>query len=260
MKVTILGSGTSTGVPALLCDCPTCRSTDPRDKRQRCSALVTTSAGKNLLIDCGPDFRAQMLSAGNPPIDAVLTTHHHYDHVGGMDDLRPYCYHRPADRGDMPIYGPQAVMDDLHRRMPYSFGPDLYPGVPTFSLHPLQAGRNFTVEGQEIMPLQIIHGKMPILAYRIGQLGYVTDCSEMPRATVEALRGVDTLIVNALRIKPHATHMNLGQALSVIKDIEPRQAVLIHMSHDIGLHADVSARLPENVYLAYDGMELETEN
>ncbi|MBD5185653.1 MAG: MBL fold metallo-hydrolase [Bacteroidales bacterium] len=256
MKIRFLGTGTSTGVPSLLCDCKVCRSTDSRDHRQRCSALVTADNGANLLIDCGPDFYQQMLAAGSPPIDALLVTHHHYDHVGGVDDLRPYCHHRPADAGNFPIYALPEVMDDIHRRMPYCFGEHLYPGVPTFDLHTIGGTRSFEAAGVEVTPLPVIHGPAQITGFRIGPLGYITDCSTLPEESRKILKGVDTLVINALRIKPHPSHMNLQESLAVIAEIKPRQALLIHMSHDIGLHAEIDAALPQGVSLAYDGLEL----
>ncbi len=251
-----LGTGTSTGVPALLCDCEVCRSTDPRDKRTRTSALLTIPSGENILIDCGPDFRTQALAAGSPPIDALIVTHHHYDHVGGMDDLRPYCHHRSASQGDLPVYCNPTVSDDFHRRLPYCFGANLYPGVPTFNLRIIGPGDEFMIGSTPVKVLPVIHGPATILGYRIGPIGYITDCSEMPPETAEALKGVDTLVINALRIKPHMSHMNLRQALDVIEQIKPRQAWLIHMSHDIGFHNKVDAELPKGVALAYDGLEL----
>lgn len=257
MLLRFLGTGTSTGVPALLCDCQVCHSSDPRDTRTRTSALVTTADGTNLLIDCGPDFRNQALAAGSPPIDALLVTHHHYDHVGGIDDLRPYCHHRPAASGDLPVYGPAEVMADIHRRLPYCFGENLYPGVPTFDLREIRPGNPFTAAGTEVIPLAVVHGPAVICGFRIGRLGYVTDCSQLPAESIEMLRGVDTLVINALRLKPHKSHMNLEQALTVIREINPRQARLIHMSHHIGSHALTDATLPDGVNLAYDGLVIE---
>lgn len=257
MKLRFLGTGTSTGVPALLCGCEVCRSTDPRDRRSRTSALVTTDAGASLLIDCGPDLRTQLLDAGGPAVDALLVTHHHYDHVGGADDLRPYCHHRDPRLGPLPVYGNAAAADDFRRRMPYCFADTLYPGVPTFALHTVEPGVPFTAAGTPVTPLDIVHGPARILGFRIGPLGYVTDCSQMPAATVRALRGVDTLVVNALRLRPHASHMNLSQALAVIEEIKPRRAWLTHLSHDIGLHSSLvsAGALPQGVSPAFDGLE-----
>lgn len=245
IEVEILGTGTSTGVPQLGCRCEVCRSADPRDKRLRCSAIVRTE-GVNLLIDCGPDFRQQMLRASDIRLDALLVTHSHYDHVGGMDDLRPYCR-----SGRFPVYAQANVLDDIRTRIPYCFMEHLYPGVPTFELHAV-ADERFTVKGIEIEPLPVMHGKLPILGYRIGRLAYVTDAKTIPPSTIERMRGLDTLIINALRFEPHATHMSLAETLDVIAELKPRRALLIHESDGIGLHAATSQLLPDGVELAYD--------
>ena len=194
MEVEFLGTGTSMGVPFVGCECEVCRSQDPRDKRLRCSAIVRVD-GVNLLIDCGPDFRQQMLRASDNRLDALLMTHTHYDHSGGMDDLRPYTYHKP---------------------------------------------------------LPVMHYKLPIFGYRIGNLAYITDAKTIPPTTMQRLQGVDTLIINALRFKPHPSHFSLEEALEVIKKVSPRRAYLIHMSDGIGLHASTSRLLPAGVELAYD--------
>lgn len=251
MTIEFLGTGTSTGVPQVGCRCATCMSTDPNDHRLRASAIVGLDNGRNLLIDCGPDFRQQMLRAGSPELEALLVTHSHYDHVGGLDDLRPYC----AGGRHFPTYCRKDVAEDLRSRNPWSFARHLYPGVPTFDLRVIEPYKSFTLADTEVLPLNIIHGKLPILGYRIGRLGYVTDCSSMPDDTVEALRGVDTLVINSLRIEPHPTHFDLAQTLEVIERIAPRKAYLIHMSHDMGPEATVD--LPHGVAFAHDGLKVE---
>lgn len=245
MQIEILGTGTSTGVPQLGCGCEVCRSADPRDKRLRCSAIVRTQ-GVSLLIDCGPDFRQQMLRASDIHLDALLITHSHYDHVGGMDDLRPYCR-----KEKFPVYAQQNVLDDIRSRIPYCFYEHLYPGVPTFDLHAL-TDEPFDVKGVEVTPLSVMHGKLPIFGYRIGQMAYVTDAKTIPQSTLDRMRGLDILIINALRFKPHPTHMSLDETLSVIAELKPRRSLLIHESDGIGLHAATSKMLPEGVTLAYD--------
>lgn len=250
MKIHFLGTGTSTGIPQIGCACAACTSTDPCDKRLRASATVTLDNGTNLLIDCGPDFRQQILGAGAPPLDALLITHSHYDHVGGIDDLRPYC----KDGRHFPTYCRGDVAEDLRQRNPWSFARHLYPGVPTFAIHEIEAGKPFSVNGNEILPVDITHGKLPILGYRIGRLAYVTDCSAMPEATIEALRGVDTLVINALRHEPHPSHLSLREALELIGRIGPRRTLLTHMSHDMGPQASVA--LPPGVAFAHDGLQL----
>lgn len=249
MKLTFLGTGTSCGVPFIGCDCEVCRSTDPHDKRLRASALVTLDNGRRLLIDCGPDFRQQILACGSPSLDAVLLTHIHYDHVGGLDDMRPYAYGKL-----FPVYCRADVARNIRTRLPYCFAEHPYPGVPSFNLHVIDPEQPFTAVGVDVEPLPVMHGRMPIVGFRIGPLAYITDCLTMPDETLDKIRGVDTLVINALRIKPHMSHMNLQAALDVIKSTEPRQAFLTHMSHDIGLHAAVSRLLPEAVSFAYDGL------
>ena len=245
-----LGTGTSTGVPVLRCRCATCTSADPRDKRLRASALITTPTGRNILIDCGPDFRSQLLSIGSPDLEGALITHSHYDHVGGIDDLRPYC---AGDR-KFPLFCRHDVHADLRSRNPWSFAEHLYPGVPTFDIRDVREFEPFMVAGTEILPVAVMHGKLPILGFRIGPLAYVTDCSSMPDESVAALRGLDTLVINALRPKPHPSHMSLEQALELIGRIRPRRAFLTHMSHDLPPQARVN--LPDGVFMAFDGLEV----
>lgn len=252
MKLTFLGTGTSTGVPQLRCDCKVCRSTDPRDKRMRTSALLEIG-DTVILIDCGPDFYHQMLASGTKRIDAVLLTHSHYDHVGGIDDMRPFCH---AMGGHLPVYCKHDVADDLRSRVPYCFATHLYPGVPTFAINEIDRDP-FPVNGIEILPLPVMHGKLEIRGYRIGSFAYITDCLTMPDKTIERLKGTDTLVINALRIKEHPTHMNLAQALDVIELVKPRRAFLTHLSHDMGLHATVQPTLPPEVRIAWDGLTIE---
>lgn len=252
MKIRFLGTGTSTGVPQIGCQCATCLSTDSHDKRMRSSALVTTDTGENLLIDCGPDFYHQILRAGAPPLDALLVTHIHYDHVGGLDDLRPYC----KNGRHFPVYCRKDVEEQLRQHQPYSFVQNPYPGVPVYEIHNIVETRPFTVGATEIIPVPIQHYKLDILGFRIGALGYVTDCKTMPYETVEILRGVDTLVINALRIEEHLSHLNLEEALDIIRTIAPRRAYLTHISHQLGRHRDVSRTLPFNVRLAYDDLEI----
>lgn len=211
MKITILGSGTSTGVPEIGCTCPTCTSTDPRDKRLRCSGLIETD-GVRILVDCGPDFRKQMMRLDDfQPIDAILVTHEHYDHVGGIDDLRPFCRFR-----DIPIYTESYMAQRLRERIPYCFTESLYPGVPRILLEEITPGTPFTVSNTqgkevEILPLRIMHGKLPILGYRIGKMAWITDMLTMPESNYGLLQGLDVLVMNALRPKPHGTHQTIDR-------------------------------------------------
>lgn len=246
-----LGTGTSTGVPAIGCTCPACLSTDTRDKRLRASALVSVG-DVNLLIDCGPDFRRQIIDAGVPPLKATLLTHSHYDHVGGIDDLRPYCYSLP--NGHFPLYCTADVAEDLRNRVPYCFREHPYPGVPTFALHEVTPGESFSIDGVEITPIGVMHGKLPIVGYRIGSLAYITDAKSVPDESIAMLQGVDTLIINALRYEDHHSHMTVDEALAVVSRVNPRQTWLTHIADAMGLHAKVDPTLPPGVHLAYDGL------
>lgn len=243
------------------CSCKACKSTDSRDKRLRASILVQTEPGAPyILIDCGPDFREQMLRNDCPPLAAALLTHSHYDHVGGIDDLRPYCADTPD--GHFPVYCQSNVATDLRDRVPYCFAKKLYPGVPTFNLHEVKENIPFTVsipgfEDVEVTPLGVIHGKLPIIGFKIGRFAYITDCSQMPEETLQQLSGLEVLVINALRIKDHPTHFKLLEALDVIKIAAPKRAYLTHVSHDMGTTEEASRLLPENVEFAYDGLCIE---
>ena len=259
MKLTFLGTGTSTGVPQLRCGCEVCTSADPRDRRMRASIIVTTDDGRNILIDCGPDMYHQLLREHSPELSAMLITHSHYDHVGGIDDLRPYCPGFPDNR--FPVYCQEDVARDLRARVPYCFATHLYPGVPTFDLHiirPMEAFRIATAGGIEVLPVPVMHYLLPILGFRIGDMAYITDCKTMPDETVEALRGIPVLVINALRPQPHMSHLSLPEALELIRRIAPGRAYLTHISHDMPRHASLTF-LPENVFPAYDGLKIDIQ-
>ena len=248
LEIEFLGTGTSTGVPMLRCHCPVCMSADPRDQRLRTSAIVRYQ-GVRFLIDCGPDFRTQMLRASDDNLDAVLLTHIHYDHVAGLDDLRTYCFER-----QFPLYARADVLENLHRRIPYCFpGGTPYPGVAQFEEHVI-GDEPFLVEGVRVEPIPVMHYKLPICGFRIGPLAYITDAKEIADEVVDSLRGVPLLVINALRIKPHISHMCLDETLAIVERVKPGRTLLVHMSDGIGFHADSHRLLPQGVELAYDGL------
>ena len=248
-SITFLGTGTSTGVPQIGCRCKVCQSKDSHDKRLRTSALVETDDGRRILIDCGPDFRQQALSVSFSPIDAVLLTHEHYDHVGGLDDLRPFTFMKSMD-----IYANDLCAESLKQRMPYCFAEHRYPGVPKISLHILQGNECMEILGMKVRPIRVMHDKMPILGYRIGNMAYITDMSMIRDEEKSKLNGLNVLVVNALRKTFHHSHQTLEEALHLIGEVQPKQAYLVHMSHEMGMHAEVEKELPKGVHLAYDGL------
>lgn len=253
MELRILGSGTSTGVPEIGCNCSVCKSDDMRDHRLRTSSLIRTDDSL-ILIDCGPDFRQQMLQVPTfEKIDGVLVTHEHYDHVGGLDDLRPFCRF-----GEIPVYVDQYTSSHLKARMPYCFVDRQYPGVPRIYLNEIGAGKAFFINQTEILPFCVMHGSLPILGYRIDKrIAYITDMLTMPDESYECLKDIDILIVNALRIQPHASHQTISEAITTAERINARMTYFVHMSHQAGLHRELEKQLPEGIHLAYDGMVLD---
>lgn len=252
MKITFLGSGTSQGVPVIGCTCEVCASLDFRDKRLRSSIQVELS-NQSFVIDTGPDFRQQMLRERVKRIDAILFTHAHRDHTAGLDDVRAYNF---MQKMDMPVYGQEQVLDQLKIEYAYAFMKDSYPGIPRLLLHQIN-DEPFTINGTEIIPLSVMHLKMPVLGFRFKNFSYITDANFIPEATMEKLDGTETLVLNALQREPHVSHFNLKEALYMVEKIKPKQTYLTHISHKLGLHADVLKELPANVTLAYDGLQLE---
>ena len=251
MKIIFLGTGTSTGVPEIGCQCEVCTSKDKRDWRLRTSAVVEVD-GKRILIDCGPDFRWQVITNKIYRLDGVLITHEHYDHVGGLDDLRPFCRY-----GEVNVYAEENVAYAIKTRIPYVFAENKYPGVPNINMHSITL-EPFDVAGIRIVPIRLMHGKLPIVGYRIGKLAYLTDLKTIPESEFPKLKGVELLVINALRRdSKHLTHAGLDEAIAYINRIQPKESYLIHESHKIGLHAEVEKILPSHIHLAYDNLEVE---
>ncbi|MEI8166017.1 MAG: MBL fold metallo-hydrolase [Chloroflexales bacterium] len=248
MRLRFLGTGTSMGVPVIGCGCAVCTSTDPRNHRTRTSALLQTGA-ETILIDAGPDFRTQALTAGLHRLDAVLLTHAHFDHVAGLDDMRPLCY-----TGCVPIYGDAHTLADVGERFAYAFKEaSVGSSRPDLELRPFAAP--FAVGTTSVRPFAVQHGTWMITGYRIGGLGYITDANHLPPESCDLLGGLDVLVLNALRYKPHPTHYTVAQALEVVAALRPRQAFFVHMTHDIE-HVTASRQLPAGVAFAYDGLEV----
>jgi len=250
IRLTFLGTGTSCGVPTIGCQCEVCRSTDPHDKRLRCSALVETD-NTRLLIDCGPDFRQQALTLPFRRIDAILITHAHYDHMGGMDDIRPYCQF-----GEVNVYADPLAHEGMLQMLPYCFAENRYPGVPAIQLHEIRHHVPFRVGDLDIMPFEVMHHDLPITGYRIGPLCYITDMKSIHEEEMSYVTGCDTLVVNALRHKPHHSHQTVDEAVAFARRTGARRTFLVHASHDIGLHRQLCQSLPEGISMAYDGLEV----
>lgn len=252
MKITFLGTGTSQGIPMILSDEPVNFSQDVKDKRMRSSVLIEWDA-YSLLIDCGGDFRMQMLHNNVQKIDAILFTHEHSDHIAGLDDIRPFCYRQ----GPIPIYGMQRVIDSLAKRYEYIFATEnRYPGAAAVDPYIINEQSLF-LGNKEIIPVLINHGNLPIFGYRIANLAYLTDVKTIPNTELEKLQGLEVLVISALRIDAHPTHMNLEEALEMVSILKPKKAYFTHISHRLGFHKEVSKALPKNVFLSYDGLEVE---
>lgn len=254
MKITLLGTGTSQGVPVIGCTCKVCQSANPKDNRLRTSALISWDSYK-FAIDCGPDFRMQMLRQKIKSIDGVLFTHEHADHTAGLDDIRPIYF---RNNKPLPIYGLKRVMDELAIRFDYIFTKEhRYPGAPEVEINILEANLPFELGDKKVMPLGIMHGNLPILGYKIDRFAYLTDTKTIPDKTMEQLYDLDVLVINALHHKKHKMHMNLEESLDLIEKLAPKKAILTHMSHHFGLHDEMQQKMPKNVILGYDGMEIE---
>ncbi|HMU77217.1 MAG: MBL fold metallo-hydrolase [Bacteroidetes bacterium] len=252
MKITFLGTGTSQGVPVIACNCNVCQSSDLRDKRLRTSIHIQYK-NSSFVIDSGPDFRQQMLRAQIKNLTALIFTHEHKDHVAGMDDIRAFNY---VLQKKIDIYATLRVQEALVREFPYVFHDFKYPGVPevnmiTIDEHP------FNIEGLEFIPIEVLHYKLPVNAYRVGDFTYITDANFISEKEKEKIKGSRIVVINALRREKHVSHFNLEEALELIKELKPEKAYLTHISHQLGKHSDVEKELPPNVFLAYDGFEIE---
>ena len=247
MNLLFLGTGTSTGVPQIGCECEVCRSENPKDKRLRASVLITDGE-TSVLIDCGPDFRQQMLAHDIKSLSAIVLSHEHYDHVSGLDDIRPL--------GNIDIYAEKTVLNAIKRTMHYCFKEELYPGVPKINLCEIFENEEFRVGKIQIETIRVMHEKLPILGFRIGNIAYLVDVKTIDEPVFEQLNNLDVLILNALREREHISHLTLAQALQIIEKIKPKKTYLTHIGHEMGLHDEVNKRLPKNVELAYDGLRI----
>ncbi|MBX2969595.1 MAG: MBL fold metallo-hydrolase [Cyclobacteriaceae bacterium] len=251
MKITFLGTGTSQGVPVIGCGCAVCSSLDFRDKRLRTSVHLAVD-NLSLLIDTGPDFRQQVLRENINQLDGILFTHAHRDHTAGLDDVRAFNF---MQRMSMPVYGTAITLQQLKNDFAYIFGPKDYPGLPQVDLHEIDT-EPFRFQSITVTPLLVYHFKMPVLGFRMHNFSYITDCNHIPEETLQKLQGTETLVLNALQREQHISHFNLEEAIRMVEIIKPRQAYFTHISHKLGLHAEVQKELPSHIHLAYDGLRL----
>ncbi|MBC5772533.1 MBL fold metallo-hydrolase [Pontibacter sp. KCTC 32443] len=252
MKITLLGTGTSQGVPVIGCNCEVCRSVDYRDNRLRVSVHLQVN-GKSFIIDSGPDFRQQALRERIRTLDALIFTHEHKDHTAGLDDIRAYNF---SQHKDMPLYGEERVLEQLKREFAYIFSGVQYPGIPRVQLHPI-AEEPFEVEGVEFIPIRVKHYKLPVLGYRVGDFTYITDANAISEEEMDKVRGSKVIVLGALRKEPHISHFSLQEAIDILTELRPEKAYLTHISHLMGLHREVEQQLPEFIRLGYDGLQIQ---
>jgi phosphoribosyl 1,2-cyclic phosphate phosphodiesterase len=252
LKITFLGTGTSQGIPIIGSDHPVCLSKNPKDKRLRVSVLIEWN-GFSYVIDCGPDFRQQMLRVNCKHLDGILLTHEHNDHVAGIDDVRPFFFRQ----GDMPMYASYRVFESLKKRFDYIFtNGKKYPGVPNF-IEKIIDTTPFELAGKTIIPVEVMHGNLPVLGFRIDNFAYLTDVKTIAAQELKKLENLEVLVISTIRHKPHHSHLNLNEALTLIQQIKPKKTYLTHISHLLGFHDEVENALPKNIFLAYDGLVLD---
>jgi phosphoribosyl 1,2-cyclic phosphate phosphodiesterase len=252
VKVTFLGTGTSQGIPVIACNCSVCTSEDAKDKRLRSSVLVEDNE-TTIVIDSGPDFRQQMLRANVRKIDGLVFTHEHKDHIAGMDDIRGFNY---VHNEKVNVYATLRVQEALRREFHYVFADLKYPGVPEVEMHTVDENE-FRIKNLKIKPIEVLHYRLPVNGYRIGDFTYISDANVIPAKTFELIKGSKVLVINALRKEPHISHFSLSEALEIIDRINPERAFLTHISHQLGINHQVNAELPSNVQCAYDGLVVE---
>ena len=253
LKIHFLGTGTSQGIPVIGSKHPVCLSSNPKDKRLRVSILIQWEH-TNIVVDCGPDFRQQMLRVNCETLDAILFTHEHADHTAGIDDIRPFFF----KQGDIPVFGSKRVLDNLSERFSYIFSKEnKYPGAPSVEVNKVEA--SFKINTKVIIPIEVMHNQLPVLGYRIDNFAYLTDVKTINDSERQKLKDLDVLVLSALRIEPHPNHLNLEEALEMIKIINPKRCYITHISHLMGFHDEVSKELPSNVFLAYDTLTLTSE-
>jgi phosphoribosyl 1,2-cyclic phosphate phosphodiesterase len=251
LHVTFLGTGTSIGVPVITCDCPVCTSEDPRDKRFRTSVLLEIK-GRTFVIDCGPDFRIQMLREKVMDLDAVIFTHEHRDHIAGLDDVRAFNY---VLNKKIDVFATPQVIEAVRTEFPYIFSESRYFGAPQLNVHPID-DTPFSVFDIEFTPIRVLHENLPVTGFRIGDFTYITDASQIEQSEIDKIRGSKVIVLNALRNSRHVSHFSVGEAVAILEDLRPESAYLTHLSHFVGLHDEVNSRLPDFIRLAYDGLKI----
>jgi phosphoribosyl 1,2-cyclic phosphate phosphodiesterase len=255
LKITILGSGTSQGVPVIACGCRVCQSSNPKDKRLRTSIMIEND-GKVIVIDTGPDFRQQMLRENVQRLDAVIFTHEHKDHVAGLDDIRAFNYKQGKK---IPVYATKSVQEHLKSEFAYIFENTNYPGIPEIEIHTISDNNSFVAEGITFQPIEVLHYKLPVLGFRIGDFTYITDANYIAPEEKEKIKGSRIIIINALRKEKHISHFTMNEAVKMIDELKPENAYLTHISHQLGLHDEINKELPETISCAYDGLVISVD-